>query len=238
MSFCPGDTAILNLSQYVTDIKYHWIPQTYISDTTANFPVIRPVTSGSYTVVGTSIYGCTDTASFNVFVHPAAILFIGDSTTLYPGETYQISSQSNCTFFSWFPSYGLNDPTSSNPIASPEMSTKYVVTGKTEWGCIAKDSISIYVDGESIIAAPNAFTPGKGPNSEFKILKRGIVSLNYLRIFNRWGNLIFETTNIDEGWDGNYKGAAQPFDTYVYLVQVVTSTGKLVNKQGNITLIR
>jgi gliding motility-associated-like protein len=75
-------------------------------------------------------------------------------------------------------------------------------------------------------------------NNEFKIIKRGIANLNYFRIFNRWGNMVFETTNIDEGWDGTYKGVPQNIGVFVYQVQAVTQSGKIFTKQGNVTLLR
>ena len=166
-------------------------------------------------------------------------LYIGDSAIIYPGEnSYQISLQTNCVNFTWSPSYGLSDAHISNPLATIDGNMKYIVTGTTEWGCKATDSISIYVSDESIIGVPNAFTPGNGPNSKFKLVKKGIVNLNYFRIYNRWGNLIFETNDIEKGWDGSYNGAPQPYDVYIYMIQANTSGGKLFTQQGNVTLIR
>jgi gliding motility-associated-like protein len=100
------------------------------------------------------------------------------------------------------------------------------------------DSIDIYINQESVLAVPNAFTPGSGANNEFKIIKRGIATLKYFRIFNRWGNLIFETTDIDKGWNGEFKGVPQPFGVYVYQIEAVTNTGTEFQKHGNVTLIR
>jgi gliding motility-associated-like protein len=100
------------------------------------------------------------------------------------------------------------------------------------------DSITLIVDQSTLLAVPNAFTPGNGVNNEFKILKRGIATLNYFRIFNRWGELIFETNNIDQGWNGDYKGAPQPFGVYVWMVEAVASDGTIFTKQGNVTLLR
>jgi gliding motility-associated-like protein len=166
-------------------------------------------------------------------------LFLGDSVTLYPGDTYQISPQTNCVTFQWFPPQGLNDPYASNPIANPEVSTNYVVTGLTEWGCPARDSINIYVEGESVIAVPNAFHPGStGNNATFKVIVKGEASLNYFRVYNRWGNMVFESKDMSKGWDGTYNGQPQPVGVFVYDVQAVTSKGTLINKHGNITLVR
>jgi gliding motility-associated-like protein len=233
--FCPHDTAVLSPSG---GVGYRWSPSLYLSDSLSGLPVIKPITSQTYTIIGTSQYGCQDTINFTAIVHPAAVLFIPDSVTIYPGETYQIAPQTNCASFAWSPPGGLNDAYISNPIASPVISTKYVVNATTEWGCKTKDSIEIYVDDGSLLTLPNAFAPGNGPNSEFKIIKRGLASLNYFRIFNRWGNLVFETTDIDKGWNGEYNGSPQPMGVFVYQVQAVTSDGKIFEKHGNVTLIR
>jgi gliding motility-associated-like protein len=109
----------------------------------------------------------------------------------------------------------------------------------TDWGCKAVDSINIYVDPATIFAVPNAFSPGStGPNNILRILRKGAAVLNYFRIYNRWGNLVFEATNIDAGWDGTYKGKPQAMDVFVYDIQAVTLDGVLFNKKGNVTLIR
>ena len=62
--------------------------------------------------------------------------------------------------------------------------------------------------------------------------------MNSFRIFNRWGEEVFSTIDINKGWNGQYKGKPQPMGAYIYVVEAVTSTGKKFNKQGNLTLIR
>jgi gliding motility-associated-like protein len=234
---CPHDTFTV-FPTAPAGTTFQWFPSLYVSDSFGSSPLLSPVADVTYTVLAISPGGCKDTATFTVKVHEAGVIFLGDSVRLFPGDTYQFEPQTNCSSLSWFPPQGLNDPYASNPIANPEISTQYVVHGVTSWGCKASDSLSIYVDNESVIMLPNAFTPGNGPNSEFKIIKKGLATLNYFRIFNRWGNLVFETTNIDEGWNGRWKDQPQPFGVYVFEVQAVTSTGKIINKGGNITLIR
>jgi gliding motility-associated-like protein len=238
MDFCPGDSAVIKPTVSMANITYRWIPPMYLSDSTSANPTVTPITNQDYMLVGTSQNGCKDTSSFSIIVHPAAVIYLGDSVLLYPGETYQINPQTNCTQFNWFPPYGLSDPTASNPIASPDYNSKYTVTASTVYGCSTVDSISIYLDPESIIWVPNAFTPGNGPNNYIKVFKRGLVNLNYFRIYNRWGNLLYESNNIDAGWDGSYEGVPQPFDVYVYTAEAVTNTGKLINRKGNFTLLR
>jgi gliding motility-associated-like protein len=85
---------------------------------------------------------------------------------------------------------------------------------------------------------PNAFVPGGLTNGYFKVIKHGLVGLNYFRIFDRWGNKVFETKNIDEGWDGSFNGKPQPQGVYVYDVEAVTSTGTTFHREGNVTLLK
>lgn len=237
LTFCPHDTAILN-PLGGAGMSYHWYPPIYISDSLGNSPVIRPITSQSYHAVVTNANGCKDTVHFSTIVYPGALISIPETVTLYPGENYAIEPVTNGTSFLWFPYAGLSNPLVSNPVATPDVSTMYIVNATTENGCKAVDSINFVVNEETLIDVPNAFTPGSGVNGEFKIIKRGIAGLNYFRIFNRWGNMVYESKNINAGWDGSWKGEPQPFGVYVYSIQAVTSTGKVFNKQGNVTVIR
>jgi gliding motility-associated-like protein len=235
MSFCPHDTAVLAPEG---GVSYHWTPSIYISDSMAARPVIKPITTQTYDVIAMSDKGCKDTLHFTAIVHPSAVIFLEDSVKLYPGETYQIVPQTNCSSFIWSPPGGLTNRFISDPVASPEVTTRYFVMATTENGCKTRDSIDVIVDPSTIIDLPNAFAPGGGPNKEFKIIKRGIATLNYFRIFNRWGNIVFETKDIDKGWDGTYNGVPQPLGVFVYDVQAVTSTGIIISKHGNTTLLR
>ena len=125
-------------------------------------------------------------------------------------------------------------------MASPSVTTRYFVTARTEAGCDMIDSVDVLVSPESIIELPNAFSPGSGTsiNDELRIMVRGIVSLNSFKIFNRWGEEVFSTTDITKGWNGQYKGKPQPLGAYVYVVDAVSQSGKRFTKKGNVTLFR
>jgi len=234
-AFCPGDSTVIIASGAKS---YLWMPPLYLSDTLGDTVTLHPLTSMIYTVIGTSAQGCKDTVTFPETVHPHAVIYMPDSVRIYPGETYVMNPETNGTNFQWYPTYGLDNSNQSNATASPAMTTKYYLTTSTEWGCASVDSITIIVDPNSLISVPNAFTPGALSNTEFKIILRGMATLNYLRIFNRWGEMIFETKDINEGWDGKYKAEPQPFGVYVYLLEATTSQGTVFSRQGNITLIR
>ena len=235
---CPHDSARLMPVSIDGGTTYRWHPGLYLSDSMSASPWVYPLTSQTYVGIAYSQYNCRDTVHAYVIVSPNAEILIPDSATLYPGESYQIPTQTNCTSFAWFPPSGLSSASVSSPVATPEISTKYIVTATNEYGCKTSDSISITISTETLLDVPNAFAPGNGPNNTFKLVKKGIAKLNYFRIFNRWGNKVYESTDIDAGWDGTYKGVAQPYDVYVYEVEAVTSAGRTFTKAGNITLIR
>ncbi|NCX94836.1 MAG: gliding motility-associated C-terminal domain-containing protein [Chitinophagia bacterium] len=236
--FCPGDTAVLITNTTFSGVKYHWYPHLYLSDSISGSPTFKPIASASYTVVAITPEGCTDTLHFNAIVHQAAVLSVPDTVILHSGEVYNIRTLSNCVSYNWFPTYGLDNPTAPNPNANPQASVVYTVTGVTDKGCKATDEISFIVDKETIVTLPNAFTPGNGINNRFRPDVRGILNVNHLRVFNRWGNLLYDSKDMHEGWDGTYNGEPQPMGVYVYELQAVTNSGKTVTKRGNVTLIR
>lgn len=233
--YCPGLGAYASLWAQGGN-TYQWSPSLGLSNTTIANPTANPGTTTEYTVLITDIHNCKDTETVNVRVYPAAQLSMPDSVSIYPGETYQMEPNSNCSYFAWFPPSGLSNDAISNPEMRPSVRTRYFVNARTENGCIVTDSIDVLVK-ETVIDMPNAFKPN-GTNSLFKPSKRGIAKLNSFNIFNRWGNKVYSSTNPDAGWDGNYNGQPQPAGVYMYVIDAVTDSGKTFTKQGNVTLLR
>jgi gliding motility-associated-like protein len=241
-SVTPSDTFICPRNQVQFAVSggaiYNWVPDVYLDDPSSPTPLASPVTDIKYTVYVTDQYGCMDTVYSTLDVLPDAVLELGDSVILYPGESVQMDPKGNALYYNWFPALGLSKTDIANPIASPSVNTRYFVMAKTENGCIVKDSIDVIIKDDSGLDIPNAFSPGTAPNDVFRINKRGIATLKAFKVYNRWGNVMFETTNIDEGWDGTYKGKHQPMGVYIYMVDAITSSGRRFTNQGNVTLIR
>ncbi|MBL7765756.1 MAG: gliding motility-associated C-terminal domain-containing protein [Chitinophagaceae bacterium] len=236
-NLCPNQTATLTVSG---GVSYLWNPAMYTSDSTASNITVNPISTTTFYVYGYDAKGCKDTAKAVVVVNPGAVLDAGDNQTIYPGESAQLYAHGNCSFFSWFPPNGLNATDIKNPIATPSVSTRYFVTAQTEAGCSAVDSVDVIVSPESLVELPNAFSPGSGTslNDELRIILRGVATLNSFRVFNRWGQQVFSTTDITKGWNGQYNGKPQPMGSYVYVIDAVSNTGKRFYKQGNVTLVR
>jgi gliding motility-associated-like protein len=95
--------------------------------------------------------------------------------------------------------------------------------------CAVSDSIHLHIAyDDTQIDLPNAFTPGAAQNLEFKVLHLGRATLKRFRIYNRWGNMLFEAKDIAHGWDGNFNGEPQPAGVYVYEVEAITNLGRKV----------
>lgn len=236
-SICPGAKTPIQVTG--SGIKsFKWYPDYRITSASSANPLVYPTSTQVYSVYAVDTNACTDTASVKINVHPGATIFLPDVINIYPGESYVMDPTGNCTYFSWFPKVGLSNADISNPIAKPEVNTKYVVTATTESGCSVTDSVNVVVSSESILSLPNAFSPGNGVNGKFKVLRRGDATLKKFEVFNRWGQKVFSTSNIDEGWDGTFNGEPQPLGVYIYSVEAVNANGSKFTKQGNVTLVR
>jgi gliding motility-associated-like protein len=211
--------------------------------------VLRPLYAGPGTdtleckFVATN--GCVDSADQTVFIQALPGVSAGNDTSVVVGQPLQLhafSTDGSGDSFLWSPVNDLNDPAISDPVAilSSEVdSIRYTVTVTDSLGCMVAASIEVTVfKSVPDIFVPNAFTPGKNTNTIFRPIPVGISSLQSFCIYNRYGQLLYSTTRIGEGWDGTMGGRAQPEGSYVWVVQGTTYTGKIIAKKGTMVLIR
>ncbi len=154
-------------------------------------------------------------------------------------EPTELQARPIAVKYNWTPANWLNNASIANPIviANQEVEFKIEMTGSN--GCKTVDTLTARMFDRSDIFLPNMFTPnGDGVNDQFKINPVGIHSLNYLRIFNQWGKMIFQTNRLSEGWDGYYDNQLQPLASYTWLLEAIDTKGKLIQKAGTVTLIR
>jgi len=139
----------------------------------------------------------------------------------------------------WTPSTGLSNPQIPNPTAVLQNDITYVVTVTTSQGCEAKDSVNIKVFKGSAVYVPTGFTPnGDGLNDLLRGLYVGIKTVHYFKIYNRWGQEVFSTTSLSQGWDGTINGVKQQTGTYVWMLKAEDIAGKIYQLKGESTLIR
>jgi gliding motility-associated-like protein len=115
----------------------------------------------------------------------------------------------------------------------------YVLKTVTEKGCKKQTQILIKRFAGPEIYIPTAFTPNNdGLNDKFKVTPIGVRSFGYVAVYDRWGQLIYRTTNYNEGWDGTLNGAKLPTGTFVYVAQATDYRGRPMLRKGTVTLIR
>jgi gliding motility-associated-like protein len=240
-TICPRDTVQVHVQSdgTTTVVSVNWEEGfNYISDVNSYDPFVSPITSSTFTVVGTDNNGCTDTVSTYIEVKAEAVVNLPDSVVIFPGESYQMDPGGNCLYFAWFPPSGLSADNIANPVATPEVNTRYYITASAESGCATQDSIDVILAGDSFLDIPNAFSPGSQPNGIFKPVYKGRATLKKFAVYNRWGAKMYETNDITQGWDGTFNGKVQPMGVYVYTIEAMSDRGKRLVKQGNVTLIR
>jgi gliding motility-associated-like protein len=141
--------------------------------------------------------------------------------------------------YSWSPGSLLNNPNLKNPVAIISGDTKFVLTVSDNAGCTAKDTVLVKAYVGPAYYIPNAFTPnGDGLNDIFRAIPPGITKTEFFRIFNRWGQLLFETRQYLKGWDGTSVGKPQPEGSYVWQIRGIDKYGKIIEMKGTVVLIR
>jgi gliding motility-associated-like protein len=183
--------------------------------------------------------GCPDTLmiTVNVWKHPE-VRVLNNDTTITIGQSVPLYVQ-GAQHFSWSPVGSLSDPNAPMTIATPTQTTSYVATGFDMNGCAYRDTVKVTVNYHGNLLIPTGFTPnGDGLNDVFKIVNPRVQALQEFRVFNRWGQEVFTTTNVNAGWDGTWKGVKQELGTYQYIIRVGYADGLTELYKGDVQLIR
>jgi len=164
--------------------------------------------------------------------------FAGNDTIAVRNQPIQLNASGGANY-DWSPPDFLNDAHISNPVSSLTNDQTYFLTVKNADGCEARDTIHIKVFDRLDVYVPTAFTPnGDGRNDIFHVIAPGLKQLRFLRIYNRWGQMVFETKNPPQGWDGNVNGKPSDTQVYVWIVAGIDYLGNPIERKGAVTLIR
>ena len=206
----------------------------------ANEPQYRVTKSGSYYAILSNNDGCSiTTEKQDVIIDKAR-----------PGITYPVqyavidlSTPLQARNFGatalWSPPNFLDNAASYTPLFRGPTEQLYTVEITTTTGCVTVDTQMVKIVPHADIYVPSAFTPNDDErNDMLRPTLMGIKELHYFRIFNRWGQLMYETKTNYDGWDGKYKGAALPTQVVVWIVEGVGVDGRTYTKKGTSTLIR
>ncbi len=225
--------------------QYIWTPAIYLNTPSGANPIATPTKTTTYTLSVIDAIGCRSLVTDDVKVlvsRPMRIYTFPFDTTAHAGDQFQLLAASEGISYTWSPAGGLSNPNIANPVVTVGAigdEITYQVVGVTEEGCKGEGYVKIRVYKGPEIYVPTGFTPNNdGKNDKFTPFPVGIKSYNYFRVFNRWGQLIFSTTRLNDGWDGKISGREQPTGVYVWMIEGLSKDNKVVTKKGTVTLIR
>lgn len=181
--------------------------------------------------------GTVDTFLISLLQWPS--LHLSSDTVVLAGEEVQLFASGTQTYL-WTPNESLTCADCFNPVFTADTTTTFFVRGHDAFGCPATGSMTVTVISEPKFDMPNAFTPnGDGSNDVFGPAYKGEIFAQYqLRIFTRWGDLVFESRSPAQGWNGTLGEQALPSDVYVFVFDYRLTDGHEGQDTGDVTLLR
>lgn len=242
---CKGSSILLHGSGGSVKSTYLWTPGNTLNDSTIANPIATLSSATTY-VLRIANRACARTDTLFIETQAPSIYAGADVTITADKDTAMLIATGGISYV-WNPGIGLNDSTISTPIAKPSITTIYIVTGMDSLGCKNTDTLIVTVlpnneCGELFI--PDAFSPNDNhKNDMFRVrMKTACIKDIVFDVYDRWGEKIYETTNVAEatenGWDGTYKGKKLNTGVFVFSVKVTFVNGGEVKKQGTFSLIK
>lgn len=245
-AICAGKKISVNLNiQTASQYGVIW----YVNDDTIetnNISTLEITPTSSQTLYFQidNLYGCDINDSLLITVNETPLIEVSaDKQLIYRGEQVQLSAtQGQGYSYNWTPSDLISNASIYNPVSSPIQTTLYTVIVSDNNLCSGQDTVTVkviqYECVTSSIYIPNAFSPnGDGINDIFKVRSAALKAL-HLEIYDRWGNKVFETDDLTNGWNGTYKGQPAQAEAYGYFVTGECLQGEKISLKGNVTLWR
>ncbi|BAV07198.1 gliding motility-associated C-terminal domain-containing protein [Filimonas lacunae] len=235
---CEGDSITLSVSG---GDAYQWLFTQSGVDATQASIYFAPALSGTYAVIGyDNVCHREDTLTVPVTIYALPVLAISKSNDIDCVKGDARLQVTGASYYHWYPAATLSDSTSYQPLARTDSSIMYHVQATSNQGCMAEDSIMVYVLKNNFNAYPIAtgFTPnGDGLNDCFRVNQWGFIHKLELVIYNRLGERVFASNDPYACWDGTYKGEKQLPGTYIYTIKAETLCGPVV-RNGTVVLLR
>ena len=234
---CQGDLFFAAAQGNDPNSTFSWVPSDLATDPGSSQTYLFPSFTTTYTVYVTDSDGCTASDDLTVYVTQPPPLTAGPDRRVALLDTVQLWGGSYGLDVFWTPSENLDCPTCLTPILTVTEPGWYVINAADTTGCVGRDSM--FVDVFYPVYVPNSFTPDNdGLNDVFKAEGADLRGFS-MRIFNRWGEVIFETDDPEVPWRGDVDGGAHyaPNGVYVWQVQLDQESGPLL-LEGHVSLIR
>jgi gliding motility-associated-like protein len=243
VTICFNASAQLNAS---TDgSSFTWSSPSLLNNPKILNPVATPPRTRDFILTALKEgSGCPKPASdtVTVTVLPKIVLRLASDTAVVLGQPLLLNAEGAIRYL-WTPTTGFLSGSDGSPVTIiPDGidSIRYKVYGFNEIDCVDSTTILVRVFKTSpSIFIPSGFTPnGDGKNDVFRPIAAGIAKIEYFRVFNRWGQLVFSTSINGQGWDGRIGGKEQSTNTYVWIVKAIDYLGRPYFRKGTVTLIR
>jgi gliding motility-associated-like protein len=211
---------------------------TFLWNTLANTDSIQQLASGIYSVVVTDMNGCFDSCSVMVPTTATAMADAGQDVTIEEGQSVLLTATGGLTYL-WTPADLVTCNNCASTIATPSVTTVFIVTVIDSAGCTDYDTVTVTVEIPcDDIFVPNAFSPNGDSQNDVLFLRGTCIATFSFLIYNRWGELVFSTNDQMVGWDGRHRGELCESAVFNYVVSGTKTDGSLFSKSGNITLVR
>jgi gliding motility-associated-like protein len=231
-------------------ISYTWTPPANLNDPNIYNPIATPTTTTNYTLYLTQVNNSGDTCPSilhtNItipFYSSSALTVYASPDTIIDGNSSQLSTSLTDGYIVWSPDYGLSNDSILNPTANPHHTTTYSAVYIDPNGCkFSVNNVTIYVlssgCNEKTVFVPNTFTPNADGYNDVLYARCNFVTDIHFVVADRWGQIVFETYDINIGWDGIFNGKPCNPDVFGYYITFKCNNGQQSFKKGNVTLIR
>ncbi len=254
-TICKGGSAILNLTFTGTGPWTLVYTNGTTSDTIVGIAAspyqitVTPAVTTTYRITSVADVKCTNisvnsSATVTVVASQQGIRYTTQLALTNQPRQLQARSLGNGYNYTWTPPVGLNFYNIYNPVFNFNRTTEYLISLKNNSGCLTVDTLLVKVlpgptDSLSNIFVPKAWTPnGDGRNDVLVPIPVNIRELKFFRVFNRWGQLVFETNQLLHGWDGMFKGKPHVMDVFTWTAEAIGNDGQFFRKAGNAALLR
>jgi gliding motility-associated-like protein len=238
VTICYGQNTTLQGSG---GVQYIWSPNTFLNNTNIQNPISTPTNDIKYALAVVSNEGCISLIqdTVTVTVTPPIIIKTNNDTLIAANQPLQITTV-GAPFYNWIPANYLNNTNIAQPIAIiPTVGLyQYIVKGFTANGCIGFDTLNINVYKGPEIYVPTAFTPNNDNNNDVFFIKAvGLKHFDFVRVFNRWGQLVFESKDVNTTWNGKTKNGKVIPGAYVWMVSGTDYLNNQIFKKGTLVII-
>lgn len=228
-SICQGDSVLIVpeiLGHPTSPLTYNWIDQNN------NEAEIYLKKEGTFTLEVTDKLGNIESAEINITVLQAPIVDLGEDIIDYPNIEQELVANVDKVSYNW----STGEISKSIKV---EKTGKYWVEVVNEAQCSTRDTIYVkFLHDYPFVGLPKAFTPNGDTHNDLLFVRGIDIDKIKLRVYTREGKMVFETSDINQGWDGKYNGQAQAMDSYYYNLEITYTNGVIRKKSGKFALLK